>query len=261
MRSCSRLWLAAVVVAVATPVSAQIISTSIPKAPSGGGGSSVSFHLMGGYTYWKIDTFESLKTDIPTLGLGLTASGGNNGFLGAADLAFKATDAVSLGVGGWFNRISDFQFVPAGLYASNSNNVLAAYGSIFYKRVGIQAGIVRATFTESGSLPLRGPVDSFTDVDAFAVYRMGGKYSGETRWAFSLGAGIYRNAAQPAGGTFFGKPYPETPSSTVFTGYVNGSLGLYKGLSVDGSYWRVEKSEKTGASGSDRFSVGLGYTF
>src|SRR5206468_7926882 len=92
--------IAALVLGVlAAPATAQIIATSIPKSISGGGEGRWAFHLMySPYAKWRINTFQEGVTPEQVL---FFATGGKpkSSFLGAAEVAFKAGDSATLGVG------------------------------------------------------------------------------------------------------------------------------------------------------------------
>jgi hypothetical protein len=252
---------AVILTILSSPVGAQIISTSIPTGTQPGAGKSATFHLMGGYTYWNIN---ALKSEIQGLK-------GQNGFMVAGDLAFRAGESATIGVGGWFNGIStvDYNYaitVPGTAQVATINgsikpSAFSAYGNVFIKSVGVQVGLVRnkGEFSQTVAasnipgLPAgTATSDSGTsnDITAFGVYRIGSA-SGERRLGFSAGAGIYRSAADDEN---------EVEASTVFSGFVNGSLGLYKGLTVDAAYWYIAASKGADDS-ANRLTVGLGYTF
>lgn len=278
--------------ALAAPASAQIIATSIPKelATGGkGGGGRFALHLMASpFAKWKLNTFQEDSTSF-------LATSGNpkSKFLGAAEIAFKATDDVSIGVGGWYNKIGtkrfDYAFFLLGDTAS-SDVFLAGpvdldldytegHANIFYKDFGVQAGIVHSSQTVKGisatvatvgdiSLPpglinpiladVNGAQDKANDFDAYAVYKVGSGAHSQARWNLSLGAGMYRY---------------DIAKKTVFSGFATGSVDIYKGLGIDASFWYVGKTKRSELQTAlakagiefdqnlSRFMVGIGYTF
>ncbi len=162
------------------------------------------------------------------------------------------------------------------------------HASFFYKEIGIQGGLVHqkgsfgtnqpSTFSlyDSQGKIVGSPLSfnnvspdlkniyvgfltdvfsgdfSFTDVDAFLVYKTGSsRFSPKTSvpWTISLGAGIYH--------------YKD--ANTVFSGYVTGNVSVFKGLGLDVSYWYIGNSSvarDVGAADSmSRFLIGVGYTF
>jgi hypothetical protein len=272
---------AAITLALSTSASAQIISTSIPKGPQGGGEEkNVSFHLMAGYTNWDFAVLNGAKSDAEDTG-GST-SGGDNGFIVAGDLAFKASDSVTLGVGGWYNKVSDFDATlflvddnpQVGSFTRTIGSSLDAYsiyGSAFYKNVGVQAGLVHSTsdltFSENiASGPFAGSLSASSssaadDVNLFGVYRMSGE-----RGSFSVGAGLYHNGSIDADTLRFPNgaelPLDAIEATTVFSAFVNGSLHLTRSLSLDASYWYIGSGAKEGEDkdNASRITVGIGLT-
>src|SRR5262245_6699020 len=76
------------------PATAQIIATSIPKSIAGGGEGRWAFHLMWApYAKWNIATFE----EDPSAFLA-TKGDPKSDFLGAAEVAFKAGENVTVGI-------------------------------------------------------------------------------------------------------------------------------------------------------------------
>jgi hypothetical protein len=278
--------------ALAAPAAAQIIATSIPKSISGGGEGRWVFHLMyAPYAKWKINQFEETDTSLVSL-----SAKKNSKFLGAAEAAFSAGSDVTIGLGGWFNKVGstdyDFVFVDfsdgiLGLDGVRTDNVTYTEGhaNIFYKDVGVQFGLVhgKATTTNlaignflfddlllsrqdlinelgpqgaeivnSIEADARGTEISTTDVDGYLVYKVGSTGRDTRGWGFSLGAGAYRY-----GGS----------KKTVPSAFATVSLGLYKGLGIDSSFWYIHKSNSAtqkslGVTDNlSRFSIGVGYTF
>jgi hypothetical protein len=160
--------------ALAAPATAQIIATSIPKSIAGGGEGRWAFHLMySPYAKWRINTFEEEVTADSAF---FFATGGKPkaDFLGAAEVAFKAGDNATLGVGGWYNKIgkNTADFIAA---LANQNGTLVIAGPLdndvsyteghvnaFYKDLGIQFGIVHSTRTVNS---ITAEVANFNGVD------------------------------------------------------------------------------------------------
>jgi hypothetical protein len=279
--------------ALAAPASAQIIATSIPKEFTGSGKAGTpekkwAFHVMGApVAKWKINAFEE---DGPLL---LTTSANpNSKFLGAAEVAFRAGDNFTVGVGGWFNKVGttdyDFLFLDGeselGFNGTRTDALTYTEGhvNLFYKDFGIQVGVVHTAATSSnfvlrnfvfsdtvlsrqeiirilGSDSLVRELESSSrrdistnDIDAYLIYKVGSRVGGNLGWTVSAGAGIYR--------------YTDN-SKTVPSAFGTLSLDLYKGLGVDASFWYIGKSSSDLAEAIDvtdtvsRFSIGIGYTF
>jgi hypothetical protein len=256
---------------LAGPAAAQIISTSVPKESSGGGSKSTSFHLMAGYTHWDFATLKSLSNFVEAQPNGV-ASGGKGGFIVAGDLAFQGQGSdLGLGLGGWYNKVSDYDIsfsAPGGQFSGTDKfNLFSVYGSIFYKNIGVQAGVVHSSLDESTTFgDTITTSTSLNDVDAFLVYRktVGGS---DHKLTFALGAGIYRNSAQDPDPSV---DFPGSDSKIVFSGFANASIGVVKGLSIDASFWYVGSDDQaynldtgtyTAKDDASRFTIGLGYTF
>jgi hypothetical protein len=281
-----------------SPASAQIIATSIPKAGAAAPGKGVgaekqfAFHIMGAHiAKWKINSFEE------DAGLFLASSANpNSKFLLAGEAVFAAGSDFSIGLGGWYNKVGntnyDFVFldtsaVPtSGLLGVRLDDVTYTEGHVnaFYKDIGIQAGLVHSKATPSGltinqfffgdvtlsradlvRLIGSGEVSaieagarvevSATDFDSYLVYKTGSsRFNRDTKvpWTVSAGAGLY---------------HYQVTSKTVFSGFLTGSVDLYKGLGLDVSFWYIGKSNSENqkvlgvVDNLSRFSVGIGYSF
>jgi hypothetical protein len=283
------------VAALAAPASAQIIATSIPREDVGGGTgagrSKFSLHLMASpFAKWKINSYieEPKGAGFPYFQQASTTDSSSK-FIGAVEAAFAAGDNWSIGLGGWYNTLGEpdvdvFEVdliggtVFGGL-ATEEMSVSELHGNVFYKDVGIQVGLVRTStkitglragavlidlntgelieFTEDA--PITGQETfSNNNWDAFLVYKKGSA-PGSTPWGVSLGGGVYHDSAA---------------SSTKFSGFVTASVGIFKGLGIDASYWYVGGSSPTPArqeleelfedaiaENMSRFTIGIGYTF
>jgi hypothetical protein len=285
--------------ALAAPASAQIIATSIPREDVGGGtgaGSSrFSLHLMASpFAKWKINSYveEPKGSGFPTFQQASTTDSESK-FIGAAEVAFAAGENWTIGLGGWYNTLGepdvdvfevdlDVGTVFGGL-ATQKLRVSEFHGSVFYKDIGIQAGIVHTSATltgfRAGSVvidllsddpPFVFPNDvtlaeagipeqtvSTNNWDAFLVYKKGGG-SGNP-WSLSLGGGVYHDSQA---------------STTKFSGFATASVGIFKGLGIDASYWYVGGAQPTPArqeledlledaisENMSRFTIGIGFTF
>ena len=272
---------------VAAPATAQIIATSIPKSIAGGGAGRWAFHLMWApYAKWNIATFE----EDPSAFLA-TKGDPKSDFLGAAEVAFTAGENVSIGLGGWYNKVgndsADYIFFladPEGsVFLSGPVNRdvkhLEGHVNVFYKALGVQFGLVHNTTqintitadiatVDDIPIPLDVANDILTDVagvedtandwDGYLIYKVGGTTASDSNWSFSLGGGIY---------------HYDIVSKTVPSFFATATVGLYKGLGVDASYWYVGKTDRSelqralADAGVDldqslnRFMVGVSYTF
>jgi hypothetical protein len=273
--------------ALAAPATAQIIATSIPKSIAGGGEGRWAFHLMySPYAKWRINTFQ--EDDVSFL-----ATGGKPKakFLGAAEVAFKAGHAATIGLGGWYNKVgkntADYIFFltdPDGdfLIAGPMDNDLSfteGHVNAFYKDLGVQFGIVHSSRTVNAITAdvaflddieidpaevnpflagVAGTKETANDYDGYLIYKVGGTSGNNTNWSFSLGGGAYRY---------------KNLKKTVPSAFATATLGIYRGLGIDASYWYVGKTKRSelqtalSEAGFDldqnlsRWMVGVSYTF
>ena len=272
---------------LAAPARAQIIATSIPKSIAGGGEGRWAFHLMWApYAKWNIATFE----EDPTAFLA-TKGDPKSDFLGAAEVAFKAGDDITIGLGGWYNKVGNdsaeyvfFLADPDGsVFLSGPVNRdvkhIEGHVNVFYKSLGVQFGLVHNTtqintitadFATVDDIPIpldvanglltdvAGVEDTANDWDSYLIYKAGGSTGSDNNWSFSLGGGFY---------------HYDIVSKTVPSFFATATLGIYKGLGVDGSYWYVGKTDRSelqqalSDAGVDfdqslnRLMVGVSYTF
>ena len=274
----------------AAPATAQIIATSIPKSISGGGEGRWAFHLMySPYAKWRINTF-----DEDAVSFLATGTKPKSDFLGAAEVAFKAGDSATIGIGGWYNKIgganADYLFLltdPEGdvVLAGPLNldvTYTEAHANIFYKDLGVQVGLVRTSRTVNSITAtdaalngepfdpaianifladVSGVKETANDLDGYLIYKAGGTSANDTNWSFSLGGGFYRY---------------DSLKKTVPSAFATVTLGIYKGLGVDASYWYVGKTKRSELQealadlddldfnidqNQSRFMVGVSYTF
>jgi hypothetical protein len=272
---------------LAPPATAQIIATSIPKSIAGGGEGRWAFHVMWApYAKWNISTFE----EDPVAFLA-TKGDPKSDFLGAAEVAFKAGEDFTVGLGGWYNKVGNDSAEYAFFLADPAGSVFLAgplnrdvtytegHVNVFYKSVGVQFGLVHSNYTvntitadffsiDDVEFPpelandlltdVEGVEDTANDWDGYLVYKTGGAYGNETPWSFSLGGGIY---------------HYDIVEKTVPSFFATATLGIFKGFGVDASYWYVGKTDRTelqdalADAGVDldqslnRFMVGVSYTF
>ncbi|PYR77092.1 MAG: hypothetical protein DMF87_16830 [Acidobacteria bacterium] len=235
-----------------SPAAAQVISTVAGTRP-------VAFHLMGGFGETRFQFVQDIKDE--EAGVGGTVTGGDRGYIGAADLAFRTGANASLGFGGWMTKLRDLVITepsrPGFLALTDTQtfSLASVYGNLFYKHVGVQAGVVpirsEETLVVSGGRTVSAPQRQ-TDMDAFGVARFR---------SATFGAGLYRYGSRAASAEF---NVPASPSAIAATAFANGSIGVGAGLSIDASFWYTAKDKNyntaTPGNGSrTRFLVGLGY--
>lgn len=287
------------VCALAAPASAQIIATSIPREDTGGAGAAekkFALHLMASpFSKWRYNELLLGQTqfdDRVFTDIGVFTGTPNSDFLLAGEAVFKAGSDWNIGLGGWYNKVGKVQYdfdvatvitVGDDIIGGDALtgtldgdlSVFEGHANVFYRNVGIQAGLVRtsseitnshiATSNDPTNIgrPLgsvEGDANKVTDWDLYGVYKMAG---GDAHpWGISVGAGLYRKKGNTDNSQRLGE------SQTVGSGFVTASVGVFKGLSVDASYWYVGK---TAASRGDeafvtsdaasRFNIGIGYTF
>jgi len=225
--------------ALANPGWAQIISTSTPTVAGRPSDQKFAFHVMGGYASWEFAGLQAIEADT---GRDFSTP---DGFIGAGDFTYEASDAVSIGVGGWFNTVkTEIDLSESGIQASVDADIKIAsgYANAYYKAIGVQVGFVRNSATVTGRVLNEVFSDediTTTDVTYFLVGRFGGE-----RWALGAGAGVY----QFDGGGSTG------------TGFLNLSYKVAGNLSVDAGGWYIGESD-AGDDQSSRGTIGLGYTF
>jgi hypothetical protein len=297
MKALARLaTLAAVATALAVPASAQIISTSLPTATAGAARDKFSAHIMvTPFAKWDYKEVYGWENEFAEGDLGLITGTPNSDFMAAAEMAFALGNSNwSVTIGGWYNKIGNKNFTFEGTYYTVLPNgdfdivesekatipvdltLYEGHLGIFYKAVGIQGGIVHTDQKSNGDFlgnvigsnpprdfPAYAPFNEKTnDYTAFGVVRMS-----RERWGVSAGAGAYFKKG------ITGSPLRFADNKVVFSGFVTGSVNVFKGLGVDASYWYIGKTKAvkeftsavvTSGAGSDaqsRFTVGLGYSF
>jgi len=171
-------------------------------------------------------------------------------FIFAGEAAFAAGSDLTIGVGGWYNtlgeadvRVFEFDFPNATAFfgfATEKLSVSELHGNAFYKSLGIQVGLVRTSVTLTGFRAGSEVVDldtgdvivfdrdvtlseaglaeekfTTTNWDAFLVYKKTAPSGSNRPWGLSVGAGMYRDTEA---------------QSSVFSGFVTGSVGIWRGL-------------------------------
>jgi hypothetical protein len=265
--------LALISVLQAASASAQIISTIQPAfggGAGGGGARTTSVHAMIGPAIWEFGGLDELQLFLEGEGGSLT--GGQRGLIVAADVSQSIGGGISVGGGGWINTVSDqvrdvnifFPNFPGGYTETVHRRVYSFYGNLFWRRVGVQAGVVpfRGSFDIFDPVNLvayRGDIDQ-TDMNVFAIGRFGASGDRPGRWAVTVGGGLYRYGTRKV---YLVDTPPESTASNVGSGFVNGSIFLYRGLSLDMSLWyTAADNNPDGALGNasqTRFTVGVGF--
>ena len=284
---------------VPATASAQLIATSIPKVESAPSGSAApapekkfALHLMASPTSkWKYNELaggavEGLE-DI--FDVGIFSGSPNSDFLLAGEAVVKAGRNFSFGFGGWHNKVGkvsykfdvntvddSFAFIDRATGTLDGNLRLSeGHANVFYKNVGVQAGLVHTNsklrasrilssqnFPGTVGLPLQSIEEDNTanDWDLYGVY----KYAGRAARPFgvSVGAGIYDKKGTTE------STQRAADDQTIFSCFATGSVDIYKGFGIDVSYWYIGTTKATFGSGpavisdaASRFTIGVGYSF
>jgi hypothetical protein len=266
----------------ATIASAQIISTMLPIEPPQPGGTSraAAGQVMAGYASWEYGTDFYDRIVIESHG-GTFAGSLRSGFIVAADFPFKLNQNVILTAGGWYNRggtrtahdpAHNYHGLAGEINVNIPDRVLteqssfsSVYGSVFYKWVGVQAGIVPVQIRQTLTVAPNAPVVSNRtqmDFDVFGVFR----YTDTDFWVpvtFTIGVGGYRYSARDASLLVNGL-YDEgtaQPASMAASGFGNISLSLTRHLAFDFSVWATGANNTRLNDSQGRVTVGLGITF
>jgi hypothetical protein len=281
-----------------SPASAQIIMTSIPKLSAtsqatGRGEKRFALHVMGSpVSLWKYNELAggAVKGSDGLYDVGLFSGTPSSDFLLAGETVFKVGRDFSVGVGGWHNKVGKVQYgfavltvdqdlFPVDIATGTLDGDLTlseGHVSLFYKAVGVQAGIVHtnskltsSTILQSEAFPsAEGTAlqsieqnNSVNDWDLYGVY----KYSGHAKRPFgvSAGAGVYGKQ----GNTKSAQRSAE--DQVVFSSFVTGTVDLYKGFGLDASYWYIAKTkadllglnEPLVSDPASRFTFGVSYSF
>jgi len=285
MRSVQKWGLAAVIAAMASPVSAQIISTSIPKGLEGKTAKTAAFHVMvSPFAKWKYGEVYLDPNDV----FGTIEGKPNSDFMVAAEGAFGNPASLNFAVGGWYNKIGtnpfDFFGYDSALQLGSINatidtdlTVIEGHGGVYYKNFGVQIGIVKTSGDFKGGIvtkvngntvpatafTLDVPKADTTDWDAFLVYKQGFGEGSKTPVNLAIGAGLYRKAGEETA------PIRGVDAQTVPSLFVSAGVGLFKGFGIDASFWYIGETDATkGANNTEfasdtqtRMMVGIGYSF
>lgn len=265
------LWL------VPVPASAQIISTSIPRAETGVQAEEKKFalHVMASpLSKWRYneivaggweDDFGNPYSDI-----GLFTGTPNSDFLLAGEGVVRAGPSITIGFGGWYNKVgrvsynfdvNTYDAITETLDDRVTGTLLGdlklteGHASVFYKDIGVQVGVVRTRSTltasriASSNFPgnVGGPLGSIevdedssaTDWNLYGVYKYSGQTGGQSGRPFGLsaGAGIYNKQGSTE------SAQRSADDQVVFSSFLTGTVDIYKGLGVDVSYWYIAKTE------------------
>ena len=197
--------LATVLLLWPTTASAQIISTMLPVEPPSGpaSGARNAVHLMAGFAKWSLPAAPDDTQAIVDAG-GRIRGNQHRGFIVAGDFAFRANGQVSVGLGGWYNKVEpeviSFPADPNNFAVdiTQRTSFSSIYGNVFYQHFGIQAGLapVRVQLSVESPPGGRAVADDFNEVDLnlFAVGRFG-----QNGWVATVGGGFYRYGTRPAG--------------------------------------------------------------
>jgi hypothetical protein len=281
---------------LATSASAQIISVSVPRdaatSATTAGEKKFAVHVMASpMSKWKYNEFAGAAvegTGNSLFDVGLFSGSPNSDFLFAGETVFKVGRDLSVGVGGWHNKVGNVQyvfaaatldadFVPIDIVSGTLYGDLTLFeghGNVFYKNVGIQGGLVHTSskltssrivssdaFPQIIGRPLRSieQDNSANDWDLYGIYKYGGELN--RPFAISAGAGLYAKQ----GATDSSQRAAE--NQKVFSGFVTGSVDIYKGFGFDASYWYIAKTKAVigdlplVSDAASRFTVGFGYSF
>jgi len=305
LRTAFHLGAVAVLAGMAPAASAQIISTSVPYADRGVSvsGKHANFHLMvSPFAKWKYGEVYIGEPDPGVFTVGSVNATPNSDFLVAAEGAFGLGDSPwSVTLGGWYNKVGETSYALSGTFLladapapfdvgsiavdlGGDLNLYEGHVGVFYKDVGVQAGIVktsgsigstatnlRISFTAdpSGQVTNLGDFDvqafdsDTTDWDVFGVYKHGGR-----QWNASIGAGVYGKQGIASAAV---SPLRSGDNKTVFSAFVSANVEVWGGLGVDASFWYIGSTGTVegdladlGAAETDsqsRFTVGIGYSF
>jgi hypothetical protein len=282
---------------LASTASAQIISVSVPRDASTASATPVgekkfAVHVMASpMSKWKYNEFAGAALEDSggsLFDVGIFSGSPNSDFLFAGETVFKVGRDVTVGVGGWHNKVGNVQytfdgatidsdFVPIDFVSGTLHGDLTLFeghGNVFYKNVGVQGGLVHTSSKLTSSAivnslafpfdigkPLRSieQDNSANDWDLYGIYKYGGELN--RPFGISAGAGIYAKQ----GTTDSSQRAAE--NQKVFSGFVTASVDIYRGFGFDASYWYIAKTKAViGGSplvsdAASRFTLGFGYSF
>ena len=184
------------------------------------------------------------------------------------DIAVGIGDHLTVGFGGFYNRLANLVIdFPNGnpnvtdlpYVFTGTQTFYGVYGNLFYKNIGVQAGIVPIRKTSTvvvESLGTGSDSRGQTDADLFVIGRFG-----RARWSGTVGAGLYRYGSRAESELFLA---PKSTSGNAFSAFANTSVGLGRGVSLDASVWYTGAHNPTtglakdGNDSQTRFTIGLG---
>lgn len=223
---------------------------------------------MAGLTDWEFG-YTRLEAELKV----------RHGFIAAADFGVRLGESITVGVGGWANslrpysiegRSSSALFGPQDIVHTFSRSMYSVYGSLFYKGVGVQAGIVPVRVKQTTTVKASGSSVSDDDggqIDAtlFGVVRMAlTEEEDDINLSFTAGLGVVRyGSRRPDAGIGV---WPASPSSVAGSAFFNLAWQFYKQLTFDLSAWLTWSDAAGGLTGvgnrgGSRTTAGLGYKF
>jgi hypothetical protein len=252
----------------AAPARAQIIFT-IPPQAAANGEYPTGWHVMAGPSAWD---FGYTRTEFDT-------AKSRTGFLVAGDFSKRVSKSVAVGGGGWYNGVSEYSvdgwsdinnpYAQSDITHVLGRNLFSVYGSVFYKNVGVQAGVVpvsvrHTVITKATGASVSDDDGGQVDTTVFGVVRLGPNDQELLKTSIAVGWGIQRFGARPEDAGI--GDVPASPASIVFSGFGAFSVYLFKGLSADMSFWYTFGDEAGGVKdvgNRDQFrgTFGLGYHF
>jgi hypothetical protein len=201
-------------------------------------------------------------------------------------------------LGGWYNRIGDVDYDFDGQYLNISNpptfldfanplkatipmtvTIMEGHAGLFHGSFGVQVGVVRSSLKSDGDIlnfrrqdgasqpDLAGyfPFNASTmDLTLYGVYKRS-----ISRFGLSGGAGGYRKQGIKSSSD---SPLRFADSKTVASGFLTASVNAGRGLTLDGSWWFIGKTDQvtnilggytstTPSDSQSRLILGLGYSF
>ena len=275
------IFMAVIVVALPNPASAQIISTMFPGDSPQAGSRIAAVHLMAGYASWEYGTdgFDEIAIGLRN---GTIEGKARSGFIIAADLPLRISRNVHVTVGGWHNSggartVHDPEhqyhglageinvYVPDRVIRERSR-FSSVYGSVSYKSVGIQAGIVPVRIEQTLDTPSRSTSVSNRQQMDFSVFGVG-RYTEAEAFVvpvtLTVGIGAYRYSARAA--SLFENGFFEegtaSPASTAASFFFNMSASLTRHVAFDFSVWATGANRARLGDTQSRVTLGLGVAF
>jgi hypothetical protein len=254
--------------------SAQIITTMIPVEmdPSGkptGKLAAGAGHLMFGYAAWDYGTDFMDQVVVVNLHGGAIEGRSRSGFIVAGDFPFKLSSDVAMAIGGWYNKsgtrtlndpqhVFEGRIVPATVFSERST-FSSLYANVFYKFVGVQAGLVPVKINQTATTPAGTSVSnrSQNDFDVFALARYTDREF-VLPLAFVFGGGVYRYAPRQASPLVDGSGSPASVAPSLFG---NLTLAITRHIAFDFSAWATGANNDKTHDTQTRATLGVGITF